>query len=181
MRKYAMAALVVAVTIGGAGCSTPDDDRADTGEAEVATLRTETPAAATSAPKVERPRARLDDTPEDTKALYEPYEKCMSEHGFDTKRSRVEGLTTGRAGAANNACENFMPLPPWEFDPANPEAKDFARDVVACLKKKGVRYVEVNADGPGWAFGGKQNDARSISKGMELSPECEREVTAKRK
>jgi hypothetical protein len=84
------------------------------------------------------------------------------------------------ADAAEKECRPKYPLPPWELDPANPEAKDFARAVVQCLKAKGVKYVEVNPDGPGWSFGGPQNDAQSISKGMELSPACEREVAAKK-
>ncbi|WFE61265.1 hypothetical protein [Micromonospora sp. WMMD712] len=182
MRKYPMAALLAAVMIGGTGCSTTGSDQADAAEPpEVATLRTETPSVAASTPGAERPRERLDDTEEDAKARVRPYEKCMADHGVDVHRERAGGVTTGRIGKANKACENLLPLPPWELDPANPEARDFARDVVACLKEKGVRYVEVNPDGPGWSFGGERNDAESISKGMRFSPECEREVAAKRK
>ncbi|MFI6130090.1 hypothetical protein [Micromonospora sp. NPDC051141] len=182
MRKHSMAALVLAVTIGGSGCSATGDDRADAGKPDVATLRTATPAATTPAPPTDkRPRARLDDTDEDTRARYAPYEKCMTEHGVDIRRTRAEGVTSGPIGAANRACGNLLPLPPWELDPANPEAKDFARDVVACLKEKGVRYVEVSTDGPGWSLGGEHNDAESISKGMRFSPECERAAAAKRK
>ncbi|WP_228986950.1 MULTISPECIES: hypothetical protein [Micromonospora] len=183
MRKYPMAALLLAVMIGGTGCSNTGSDQTDTAEPpEVATLRSDAPSVAPSAsPADERPRERLDDTEEDAKARARPYEKCMADHGVDIHRERAGGTTSGRIGKANNACENLLPLPPWELDPANPEARDFARDVVACLKEKGVRYVEVNPDGPGWSFGGEQNDAESISKGMRFSPECEREVAAKRK
>jgi hypothetical protein len=69
-------------------------------------------------------------------------------------------------------------LPPWEKDPANPASKAFLRDVVKCLKAKGVRYVEL-LDGT-YAFGGEQNDHDSIVKGLELAPVCERAVAARR-
>ncbi|MEV4844691.1 hypothetical protein AB0K20_15935 [Micromonospora matsumotoense] len=188
MRKQLMAALFTAVLIGGTGCSASSDDRPDAGVktssagAEVATLQTGTPSAAAPSPsQAERPRERLDDTEADIKARYQPYEKCMLEHGVDVHKERAGGAKSGRIGEANKACDALMPLPPWELDPANPEAKDFARDVVKCLKGKGVRYVEVGSDGSGWAFGGKNNDADSISKGLKYSPACEREVAAKRK
>lgn len=181
-----MAALFTAVLIGGTGCSAAGDDRPEAGattqQAEVATLHTGPPTPTASAtPQAERPRERLDDTEEDTKARYKPYEKCMLEHGVDVHRERAGTTKSGKVGEASRACDALMPLPPWELDPANPEAKDFARDVVKCLKEKGVRYVEVGSDGTGWAFGGKDNDSDSISKGLKYSPACEREVAAKRK
>jgi hypothetical protein len=43
-----------------------------------------------------------------------------------------------------------------------------------------VTSVEVHPDGPGWSFGGPQNDQKSITKGMDLSPACEREVAARK-
>lgn len=186
MRKQLMAALCSAVLLVG-GCSTADEDPpaagGKTSEAEVATLQTgaPTPAASATPTQAERPRERLDDTPEDQKERLKPYVKCMSDHGVDIAKLRSDGTGSNGASEASKACEHLMPLPPWEFDPANPEAKDFARDVVKCLKGKGVRYVEVGSDGTGWAFGGKNNDADSISKGLKYSPACEREVAAKRK
>ncbi|WKU06983.1 hypothetical protein [Micromonospora sp. HUAS LYJ1] len=187
MRKQLMAALCSTVLLVG-GCSTADGDPpaasgGKTGEAEVATLRTGAPTLTASAtpPQAERPRERLDDTPEDKKERLKPYMKCLTEHGVDITKRRSDGTGAEGTSAASKACEHLMPLPPWEFDPANPEAKDFARDVVQCLKGKGVRYVEVGADGTGWAFGGKNNDSESISKGLKYSPACEREVAAKRK
>jgi hypothetical protein len=59
----------------------------------------------------------------------------------------------------------------------NPEAVDFANRVVQCLRGKGVRYVEVHnepgGDMVGYAFGGPNNDAASISLALEHVKECE--------
>lgn len=185
----AAAALSVA-----AGCSSSP---APAGDApQVATLASTPPrpgASTESAP--ERPRERLDMTDADFEALMEPYRKCMLKHGVDDRGVRLEGQPKSdgplaevtmsssekkKYDTADADCRpKFYPLPPWEYDPANPEAKDFARDVVQCLKRKGVKYVEVSPDG-GFAFGGKQNHAPSISKGLEFTPACEREAAAGR-
>jgi hypothetical protein len=95
------------------------------------------------------------------------------------------GPTTNPAKAKNagKVCEPKLPLPAWEIDANNPDALDFGRKVVQCLKDKGVKYVELSTDtssgvvGP--SLGGKQNDMASITKGMDLMPECQREVAGK--
>ena len=182
-RLRSMAVIAAVVIVGGTACSSSSKDGEAAGNTEVATLRSAAPSSAPSSAAPQAPRERLDDTPEDYEALIKPYEDCMKRHGLGSKGQRAsDGKMPSKsvADAADKECQPLMPLPPWELDPANPEAKDFARDVVKCLKEKGVKYVEVNADGPGWAFGGPQNDAESISKGMELSPACEREVAAKK-
>ncbi|GLY06727.1 hypothetical protein [Actinoplanes sp. NBRC 101535] len=162
--------------------------------AEVATLQSATPAV--SAEKeakadAERPRERLDTTPEEYEAMLKPYNDCMAEQGAYAKSSGGGGDRVARpatreesekADAANRICEpKYMPLPPWERDPANPEAADFSRAVVKCLKGKGVEFVEVSDDGISIALGGDQNDAASIRDGMDLIPECERKVAAAKK
>jgi len=184
-RLRSMALIAAVVVLGGTACSSSGDGQSGDagGKAEVATLHSAAPSSAPSSAAPQAPRERLDDTAEDYAALIKPYEDCMKRHGLGSKGQRAsDGKMPSKsvADAADKECQPLMPLPPWELDPANPEAKDFARDVVKCLKEKGVKYVEVNADGPGWAFGGPQNDAESISKGMELSPACEREVAAKK-
>ncbi|GLY33958.1 hypothetical protein Kisp02_73230 [Kineosporia sp. NBRC 101731] len=141
----------------------------------------------------ERPRERIDMTEQESEALLKPYQDCMFEHGVDIRSSREQRTAKEQASggmsaatskddarwtAAESACSQFYPLPAWEKDPANPEARDFARAVVVCLKNKGVRLVEVSSDGMSYAFGGEDNDARSISLGLEKAPECEREVAA---
>ena len=185
-RLCSMALVAAVVVLGGSACSSSSGaGQSQAGQPQVATLQSAGPSSAPSSAAAQAPRQRLDDTYAEDVALQKPYDDCMKRHGLGPK-----GLLLGTdrkepsqavADAAKKECNPLIPLPPWEFDPANPEAKDFARAVVQCLKGKGVKYVEVNPDGPGWAFGGPQNDAQSISKGMDLSPECEREVAAKKK
>jgi hypothetical protein len=150
---------------------------------EVASLSTPaSTATSTSAPAEERPRERLDMTPEDYEALTVPWKQCMADLGLDPKgRAQPD---SGRPEPAKDqvdraleACESKDPLPPWEKDSTNPEAVDFANRVVQCLREKGVRYVEV-VNEPGdttvsYAFGGPNNDERSITLGLEHVKECE--------
>ncbi|MBL7255992.1 hypothetical protein [Paractinoplanes lichenicola] len=186
MRRSQALAVAAIVLTGLAGCGSPGEGEAgNAGGAKVATLQSAAPGPTASASKVpERPRERLDTTQEEFEALLAPYNKCLKDHGVtDLSKARKlineSGPEADTFRAANKICETqYYPLPPWERDPANPEAKDFAVAVVKCLKEKGVEYVEVSENGLGWAFGGDQNDSRSISLGMEKSPECEREVAA---
>ncbi|GIF44524.1 hypothetical protein [Actinoplanes xinjiangensis] len=170
-------------------CGSPE--KADEqGAPRVATLQSTaaTAPSAAASKKAERPRERLDMTPEEYEALLEPYNRCMREQGFDVQLERkqaelapADSAQEEKAEKASQICEpQFLPLPPWEKDPANPEARDFALDVVKCLKREGVKFVEVSEDGISIALGGDQNDSRSISLGMDRIPDCEREVAAKR-
>ncbi|GIE82124.1 hypothetical protein Aph02nite_80740 [Actinoplanes philippinensis] len=187
MRRNAalMFAAVALTVLPGCG-SAEEPGKPESGAApRVATLQS----GAASAPskKAERPRERLDMTPEEYEALLEPYNKCMREQGFDPRDSRTKGEVAvpgsdaeKKVEKANQICEpQYLPLPPWEKDPANPEARDFALDVVKCLKREGVKFVEVSEDGISIALGGDQNDKRSITLGMDRIPDCEREVAAK--
>lgn len=177
--------LVVAATLALSGCGSAEPAAAP----EVATL-TSPSAAVSASPAAQRPRERLDTTPEEFEAMLGPYNKCMTEHGAPSKADMAKAGAPRPASEkemakydeANRVCEpQYFPLPPWEKDPANPDAKDFARDVVKCLKGKGVKYVEVSDDGISIALGGDDNDARSISMGMDLIPGCERSVAANHK
>jgi len=183
-RLCSMAFVAAVVVLGGTACSSSSGDgKSQAGQAQVATLQSAAPSSAPSSAAA-RPRQRLDDTAADYEALSKPYDDCMKSHGLTPKGAPLgsaQGTRPTVSDAVKKECDPLIPLPPWELDPANPEAKDFARAVVQCLKGKGVKYVEVNADGPGWAFGGPQDDAQSISKGMDLSPACEREVAAAKK
>jgi hypothetical protein len=129
----------------------------------------------------ERPRARLDGTDADFQALAKPFYDCMKAHG----QTQVKGFASGDGvpkglAAAQKACEDRWPLPAWELDPANPEAKDFARAVVKCLRGKGVAEVDTGKDGISIEAGGRHNDARSISMTGQLLLPCQREVAAKK-
>ena len=147
-----------------------------------------------SATPEDRPRLRLDMTDEEVTALYQAYDDCLADNGAGGKArgdADAEGGAVADAGdasdyaAAELACEAFNPLPAWETDRNNPDAMDFMTEVVSCLKDKGVEFVEIDADQSSpsinIALGGPQNDMDSISKGMDLIPTCESEVSAAQK
>jgi hypothetical protein len=172
LKTAALALLLLAAT----ACSKP------AAQPEVASITTPSSAAPTSAAQEQRPRERLDMTPEDFEALKAPYYQCMAGFGLDQKGRAPEGSgrtqpTKEEADKALKACESKTPLPPWEKDVTNPEAADFAARVVQCLRDKGVRYVEVHnepgADTISYALGGPNNDAASITLGLEHAKECE--------
>ncbi|PRY21033.1 hypothetical protein [Pseudosporangium ferrugineum] len=189
-RSYALVLAAVAVVALPACGSSKDEAAAPGGGAKVATLQSTAPTPdASASKKPQRPRERLDTTPEEYEALLKPYKQCMGENGVPQKASGRGGpvgaprpataAENAKFDKANRICEPlYMPLPPWEKDPANPESRDFAVKVVKCLKGKGVKYVAVAEDGISIALGGDGNDSRSISKGMDKMPECEREVVA---
>ena len=175
--------LATAAVLTGSACSKaqPEEDTP-----KVATLSSagSTPAASASA-GADRPRERLDTTPEEFEAMLKPYYKCINDQGAKNKhewgnRKPTEGEIKKLEEADRFCNPRFFPLPPWEKDPANPEAKDFARDVVKCLKNKGIRYVAVGGNGVDVELGGEQNDMDSIRRGLDLMPECERSVAATR-
>jgi hypothetical protein len=176
-----------------AGCSTPpqpDDHVATletTGSAPTSVTVSSTPPAAS------RPRERLDMTNDEINEMYETYNQCLGEHGLP------KGKPTGGAGtgpvqeqrpdpgdeaAAEAACIGQKPLPPWEYDVANPESADFVHAVVQCLRDKGVKYVDEEPATPGedrrvLSFGGPNNDSESITKGLNLVGTCEKEQAHK--
>jgi hypothetical protein len=180
----------LAVLVVLAGCSTPPKP-AD----HVATLETTGTAPSTtvssSAPPPSRPRERLDMTNDEINELWTAHDQCLSEHGLAKGRpSGGTGLAPapppgpGVEAAAEAACLGTKPLPPWEYDTANPESADFVHAVVRCLRNKGVRYVEESPTTPGEdrrgvSFGGPNNDSDSISKGLNLIGTCEKETANK--
>jgi hypothetical protein len=172
MKKATLALLLLL-----AACAKPE------AQPQVASISTPpSSAAAASAAQEQRPRERLDMTPEDFEALNAPYDQCLAGLGLDKKGRAAEGSgrtepTKEELDKALQTCEPKSPLPPWEKDTSNPEAVDFANRVVQCLRGKGVRYVEVLNE-PGseiisYALGGPNNDAASISLGLEHAKECE--------
>jgi hypothetical protein len=185
VRVVALAALVVL-----GGCSTAPEP-----EPKVATL--ETTGSSTSASTVSsvaadagRPRERLDMTPEEAEQMYTAYGNCVAEHGGSYKGSGESGgqnphiVSPEEDAAAAAACVDKDPLPPWEYDTANPESADFVHNVVQCLRDKGVKYVDEAPLEPGSnrravSFGGEQNDSDSITKGMNLVGACEKEMSVK--
>lgn len=167
-----------------AGCGSPAKSEAGAG-AKVATLTS--PAAGASASAAagpQRPRERFDMTSEERDALMVGYEKCLKTHGIsvlDAKKSQDAAKTGGAPDKWARYCEeHYFPLPPWEQDPANPEAGDFAVAVVKCLKSKGIEDAAVTDDGVSITFGGDADDRDSIVQALELQPQCEREVAAQK-
>lgn len=171
-----------------AGCSTPPEpnDR-------VATLETtgsappSVSASSGTTPTASRPRERLDMTNDELNEMYEAYSRCLADNGYDTGKGGGGGAEVAPAVpdeskrvAAETACLNKNPLPPWEYDTANPESADFVHALVQCLRDKGVRLVEESPLNPGddrrsIALGGPDNDQDSITKGLDLIPTCEKE------
>ncbi|GAB3271668.1 hypothetical protein [Kineosporia babensis] len=182
MRNTALRSTAVALFLvaGLAACSGESSDTAQPQDGpSVASLTTQSAeTVAAQEPDSGQPRERFGMTDAELEALQQPYLNCMKENGVDVLGDRQAAKDSDQAQQANAKCENLLPLPAWERDSSNPEARDFARDVLACLKEKGVEYVEVSQDGVSLAYGGKDNDQRSVTMGLELTPECEREVVA---
>jgi hypothetical protein len=190
LRVVGLAFLVVL-----AGCSTPPEP-----EDHVATLETTgssaPPAASVSStdPAASRPRERLDMTVDEINEMYQAYDRCLADNGYNSGkiesgdgRGPAEGQTPdeSKLPAAEAACLGRKPLPPWEYDVGNPESADFVHAVVQCLRDKGVRYVEEGPLTPGedrrvLSLGGENNDSESISKGLDLIPICEKEQAGNR-
>jgi hypothetical protein len=158
-----------------AACSSPSAPTAT--KPSVATLVTaEATVSATPRPTKERPRERLDMTQDEREALYVPYEKCMTKHGVPSRKLTQAGTAPASDATlkkASKACDQLIPLPPWEKDDNNPQAKDFERAVTKCLQKNGIK-IEIGADGtPG--LGGSSAD---VAKGLGMMGKCEKEAAA---
>jgi hypothetical protein len=169
------------IVLAASACSsTGSTQTGSTRTGQVATLETAAAQTISPSPSTKQVRERIDMTSAEKETLQKPYLKCMKQHGVDVlgRRAGQEGPDP-KSDQANTACESLLPLPAWELDPANPEAREFARGVRDCLKGKGVRYVEISEDGAGVSLGGQDNDAQSIKLGMQYGPECEREVAAR--
>ncbi|GAA2707262.1 hypothetical protein [Actinoplanes palleronii] len=172
--RWSLSAALVVGGLGACSAAEPPPAAAPT----IASLVTVSPSAsgpAAAKAKVERPRHRLDETAADLAALNKAFDKCMGEHGVDSQGSFMAGDDVPpELDAAQDACLPFWPLPAWELDPANPAAKDFAHDVVACLRAKGVKHVTVGENGTGIEAG----DDSVTATGNHLD-ECQREVARK--
>lgn len=181
LRAVGLALLVVL-----AGCSTPPPQ--DDGVATLETTGSAPPATSNSSPDAGRPRERLDMTQDEILEMDENYNRCLADNGYDSskeKQAAAEGSQSAdaeaRYAAAEAACVGKKPLPPWEYDTANPESSDFVHAVVQCLRDKGIRYVEEAPLNPGddrrgVSLGGPGNDRDSITRGMNLIPTCEKEM-----
>jgi hypothetical protein len=171
------------------GCSESDSAGKETSPPRVATLASETAEAPAKAADTEakRPRQRLDMTQDEKDQLIKPYRACLAEHGLETEEEvlkmraerRVSTIPEATVKAAEKACLSLFPLPPWEQDVSNPEASDFVRKVVLCLREKGVS-AEVNDDSSDGSVSvsllGDTGDTDTIDRGMNMTPVCEKQV-----
>jgi hypothetical protein len=127
-----------------------------------------------------RPREQLDESSSQLQALDAPYDQCLAAHAPHSSHYRDVPRYKLAGPAAMRACLPYKPLPPWQYDSANPKALGFVEKVVACLHQHGVRYAQVtNPAGAGRieiALGGAGNDQTSILKGMTDIPVCDQLV-----
>ena len=80
-----------------------------------------------------RPRETLDMTAHQLTALQAPFGACITRHHpFPKNNGYVR-----RFRKAVEACVNDEPLPPWQLDPANPQARAFIGRTVSCMRAKG--------------------------------------------
>ncbi|MCO8271849.1 hypothetical protein M1L60_14720 [Actinoplanes sp. TRM 88003] len=169
-KRYALVAVALTAL---SACGQEPEQRA---APKVATLSSQAPA---SAPP-ERPRERLDTTEEEFEAMLTRYYKCMDEKGALAVRvatnGRKKAMTAdevAKGEAADRICEPlYYPLPPWEKDPTNPEAADFARAVVKCLEAQGID-ASIEPDGVTVSF------QKEVQRALAARPGCEREAAAK--
>jgi hypothetical protein len=173
----AIGVLLIATAITGCAAGSPQDSH-------VASLTSPSAASTTPANSDDkRPRERLDMTAAEEAALNEPYESCMAKNGLGSKDAAAKQQSDSKtksspaeARAAEAECDKLLPLPPWEMDRNNPDARDFMQRVVDCLHSKGVKYADV-VDDPtsnslSYSLGGVNNDEKSITLGMSLGEVC---------
>jgi hypothetical protein len=171
--------LLAVVTVAGCAGNT------NTNGKRVATLATGAASASPAAnarPSDEgRPRLRMDMTREEKDRLYDAHRQCLYDHGVPKDAKQRTRMARALYQKAYDACKSSVPLPVWEYDKNNPEARDNVHKVVECLRKQGVKYVdetepEPGNDAVGVSLGGKNNDSESIRKGMALIPVCEKQI-----
>jgi hypothetical protein len=183
--RFSVAASAVVLL---AGCSSPPaPDRvatlstAGTAAGAAPTSTSTSPSTSPADPDNGRPRERIDMTDAEKVALAEIHETCLAQNGFDKAKFATIPDPDQALAKARAACLSKDPLPPWELDASNPHAADFVHAVVQCLRAKGVKYVNEEPPQYGrmtFSFGGPQNDSASITKGMEATPGCEKDVAA---
>jgi hypothetical protein len=78
-----------------------------------------------------RPRAPLNGTAKQFAALYDPYFGCLRAHRF------IDAIGTKAQLAVAAKCEKLDPLPAWQVDPSNPQARAFIGRTVSCMEARG--------------------------------------------
>ncbi|GLZ30455.1 hypothetical protein Lesp02_26440 [Lentzea sp. NBRC 105346] len=175
--------LCLAALLALAACGTAEEAPRQ----QVASLHTGDQPATSAAPvEDERPRERIDDTPEQKRKNLDPYLRCMTDNGIPEggTKSRPDLSSAQYREAwpkAQAKCKDKFPLPAWELDRNNPESMDFIHRVVECMRKAGVTVEEQPAR-PGEEQNGysiRDNAEVSVAKGMEISSQCKKESVRK--
>ncbi|MGW4486541.1 hypothetical protein ACWEOE_22170 [Amycolatopsis sp. NPDC004368] len=140
-----LAGLALVLTACGApAASGPEVASLSTPSTSAASTATSSPASAD--PDGGRPRHRVDESPEDSQRLIEPWNTCMKAHDADPDQqphsiAGAEQWSRDHA-AAGDACRSKLPLLPWGEDPANPAYKDNLHRWVECMTSKGMHVAE---------------------------------------
>ncbi|SDW58498.1 hypothetical protein SAMN05421504_101969 [Amycolatopsis xylanica] len=155
-------------------CSTEDPR-----QPEVATISssvtTSSSAAPTSTVEGERPRHRIDETPEESKRMIAPWLACMKANGadLDTQPNSIAGAEQWSKDhkAAGDTCRNKLPLPAWGLDSENPAYRDNMHRWVKCMNDRGMNVVENVGDSESpWHYGSSNQpaDADKIERACEV-------------
>ena len=79
------------------------------------------------------PRESLDATNAQNAALAKPYDHCVGPYHY--------GRDYKAFLAAASRCVRLIPLPPWQYDPSNPQARAYIGSVVTCLQARGYHVT----------------------------------------
>jgi hypothetical protein len=176
----------------GAPDTSPAAESTVPGQAEIATLPTpEGEVSSTESPGTlteefgEPIRLRLDMTEAEEMSAQEPYDRCIaklaglpegarSSNSSDTDAQLGAKIASDADSQGDATCSQLLPLPPWELDPQNSDAVNFAQAIVACLREQGVDGAEAVQEGGRFTFG----FGDSVSLGMEHYDQCEADVAA---
>lgn len=96
-----------------------------------------------------RPREPLNATDAQEATLYDPYFACLRAHNY------VDQLTASTRLAVAAKCERLEPLPAWQLDPSNPQARAFIGRTVTCLEARGYQaraalVTNIPIQAPSW-------------------------------
>jgi hypothetical protein len=108
-----------------------------------------------------RPREPLNATNAQEAALYDPYLACLRAHKY------VDQFTAGARLAVTAKCEHLEPLPAWQVDPANPQARVFIGRTVTCLEARGYHaraalVTNIPIQAPSWFINYSPNNLNYV-------------------
>ncbi|MFF7195109.1 hypothetical protein ACFZAM_15535 [Streptomyces sp. NPDC008079] len=132
-----------------------------------------------------RPQIRLDDSPATQMRLTNAYASCLIQHGATRETGgagkeqggiQAIGVKDGAPRAAIIACESKEPLMPTSEDPDNPHARDYVRDEVNCINRKGYETVRAYEGGLSWTYVRAPRTQEQGEKAMAAERACHIQV-----